>query len=159
MLRIVFIVRTIGNNYAHDCGSFTLTSKAAELYQSLFEKPFDRVEWSRHYNFPNFPQKRMDERMVKIIETFGVDTCVDCILGIQSIIPSMLNYFSIECSDDTKTAETIVFLENKYTLHYIRHILYYDMSYDNIIENLNKLVKNKSGMIIYKHYKFYFIVA
>ena len=139
-------------NYEDDCGSFTLSEDAKNYYRKLFFKEFNKIDLSRNYNYPHFSLIRADTRLVKIIEIFGDNTCIDCILGIRWVIPNMIKFFTINCNLKTDKNEKITFLEDKYTLHCIKYILYYDMSYDNIIKNLCKFLENKSGVVKYKHH-------
>jgi hypothetical protein len=162
MIGIVYIKETYKNistessnkiNYEDDCGSFILSKDAQNYYHELFSKNFNKIDLSRNYNYPNFSLIRSDQRLIKIVEIFGDNTCIDCKLGIRWIIPDMIKFFTIECNIKTDKNEKVVFLENKYTLHCIRYILYYDMSYDNIINNLYKFIEDKSGVVIYKNHK------
>lgn len=162
MIGIVFIKEIYNNvsieslnkiNYEDDCGSFILSKDAKDYYHELFGKKFNKIDLSRNYDYPNFSSIRSDQRLIKIVEIFGDDTCIDCKLGIRLIIPHMIKFFTIECNIKTDKNEKVVFMENKYTLHCIRSILYYDMSYDNIINNLYKFIEDKSGVVIYKNHK------
>ena len=162
MIGIVYIKETYKNipsessdkiNYEDDCGSFTLSEDAQNYYRKLFFKEFHRIDVSRNYNYPHFSLIRADTRLVKIVEMFGDNTCIDCILGIRWIIPDMIKFFTIECNLKTDKNEKIIFMEDIYTLHCINYILYYDMSYHNIIKNLCKFLENKSGIVIYKFHK------
>ena len=162
MIGIVYIKETYNNisnessnkiNYEDDCGSFILSEQAKKYYHQIFHVEFNKIDLSRNSNFPHFPLIRKDQRLVRIVSIFGDNTCIDCILGIKWVMYDMIDFFTIKCNLKTDKNENIVFLENKYTLHSIRYILYYDMSYDNIITNLHKLLENKSGVVIYRHHK------
>ena len=163
MIGIVYIEKTNKNisnedlssnkrNYEDDCGSFILSEDAKKYYHKLFLKEFNKIDLSRNCNFPHFSLMRTDQRLVRLVAIFGDNTCIDCILGIKWIIPNMINFFKIECNLKKDKNENIVFLENKYTLHCISCILYYDMPYDNIIKNLYTFIENKSGIITYRHH-------
>jgi hypothetical protein len=164
MIGIVYIENTNENisnedessnkiNYENDCGSFTLSEPAKKYYHQLFFKEFDKIDLSRNCDFPYFSLIRIDQRLVRIVTIFGDNTCIDCILGIRWVIPNMIKFFTITCNLKTDKTENIVFLENKYTLHCISCILYYDMPYDNIIKNLHKFIENKSGVVIYRYHR------
>jgi hypothetical protein len=151
MLGIVYI-RTTNENHDHDCGSFILSSEAQFLYIKLFGIEYDKINLSRNSNYPNFPISRADQRFVRIVEILGDRTCIDCTLGIKYEIPYMLNFIRIECNLKTDKTEKIVLLEDKYMLFLIRQVLYQNISYDNIIQNLLNILENKSGIIKYNNH-------
>jgi len=152
MLGIVYIKKIYDEIHEDDCGSFILSPLAQKYYFQLFGKEYDKIELSRNYYYPYCSPMRFDQRLVKIVQTFGDNTCIDCILGIRWVVSHMIDFFMIQCEEKEKN-EIVVFLENKHTLFSIKYILYYDMSYDNIIKNIQTFILHKSGILIYKNYK------
>jgi hypothetical protein len=148
----IVYIESIYSHYELDCGSFTLSPNAEEIYKEIFKnKNLDKTTFSRNANFPYQPIMRRDQKFINIVQHFGSNTCTDCILSIMWIDKNMSNFYKIEYNKEKKT-EKVIFLEDKYHLYLIAKTIYYSLSDKDVMYNLNILTQ-ENKILKYNNYQ------